>query len=59
MIEKLMNLLKGKKTYIVVAIGVIINGAHTMGLINPNLLPIINVILGFLGLAALRAGVTK
>ena len=52
-----MNWLKGKKTYIVVALGVILNGLNAMGYIQAEFLPMINTILGFLGIAALRAGV--
>jgi len=51
--------LKGKKTYFVVAVGVIANGLFAMGLIPAEWLPYVNTILGFLGLAALRAGVQK
>jgi len=49
--------LKGLKTYIVVAIGVLVNGAFAMGYIPVESLGIINTVLGFLGLGALRAGV--
>jgi len=50
-------MLKGWKTYIVVAVGVIVNGLFAMGYIPAGIVPIVNTILGFLGLAALRAGV--
>jgi len=50
-------MLKGYKTYIVVIVGVLVNGAYAMGYIPEGTLPIINTILGFLGLGALRAGV--
>jgi len=52
-------MLKGWKTYIVVALGVIVNGLIASGYIDASLLPTINAVLGFLGLAALRAGVAK
>ena len=51
--------LKGKKTYIVVAIGVIVNGMVAMGYISADHLVMINTILGFLGLGAVRAGIKK
>jgi len=50
-------MLKGWKTYIVVVVGVIVNGCIAMGYIDASMLPIINSILGFLGLAAIRAGI--
>jgi len=48
---------KGMKTYIVVIVGVLVNGAYAMGYIPEAALGLTNTILGFLGLAALRAGV--
>jgi hypothetical protein len=48
---------KGMKTYIVVIVGVLVNGAFAMGYIPEASLGLVNTILGFLGLAALRAGV--
>ena len=50
-------MLKGWKTYIVVALGVIFNGLVASGYVDESLRPTINTILGFLGLAALRAAV--
>ncbi len=50
-------MLKGMKTYIVVIVGVLVNGAFAMGYIPESALGLVNTILGFLGLAALRAGV--
>ena len=52
-------MLKGMKTYIVVIVGVVVNGAYAMGYIPEASLGLVNTILGFLGLAALRAGVAK
>ena len=54
-----LNWLQGKKTYIVATIGVVINGLYAMGYIPADYIMITNVVLGFLGLAALRAGVAK
>lgn len=53
-----MDFLKGKKTYLVVIVGVLINGLAAMGIIPESLIPLANSILGFLGLAALRKGVS-
>ena len=52
-------MLKGWKTYIVVALGIIINGCIAMGYLEASMLPLINTILGFLGLAAIRAGIAN
>ena len=52
-------MLKGWKTYIVAIVGVLVNGAYAMGYIPEVSLPLVNTVLGFLGLAALRAGVAK
>jgi hypothetical protein len=47
----------GYKTYIVMIIGILVNGAIAMGYISADLLPTINSILGFLGLGAIRHGI--
>ena len=52
-------MLKGAKTYIIAIVGVLVNGAIAMGYIPVEFLATINSILGFLGLGALRAGVSK
>jgi len=52
-------MLKGWKTYIVVVLGVIWNGCVALGYLDASTLGLVNTILGFLGLAALRAGVAK
>lgn len=52
-------MLKGAKTYIIMIVGVLVNGAVAMGYIPEQFLGTINSILGFLGLGALRAGVSK
>ena len=51
--------LSGKKTYIAAALGIILTGALGLGYINQDQYNVIIAILGSLGLAALRAGVTK
>ena len=52
-------MLKGWKTYIVVIVGIIVNGAYAMGYIPEASIGLVNTILGFLGLGALRAGVSN
>lgn len=50
-------MLKGWKTYLIVALGVIFNGLVASGFIDESLRPTVNTILGFLGLGALRNAV--
>jgi hypothetical protein len=49
----------GYKTYLVAAVGVIMTGLLGLGYINQTQYDVIMGILASLGLAALRAGVTK
>ena len=55
----MLDFLKGRKTYLVMAIGIIVNGAIVMGYLDVQYIGIINSILGFLGLGAIRAGISK
>jgi hypothetical protein len=48
-------MLSGYKTYIIMALGVIFNGLWAMGLVPVEFVPVVNSILAFLGLGALRA----
>ena len=50
-------MLKGWKAYIIMIVGVLVNGAFAMGYIPETYIGYANAILGFLGLGALRAGV--
>ena len=59
MLSKLEEFLKGKKTYLVMAAGVIVNGMFAMGIIPMDYLEISNTVLGFLGLGSIRAGIAK
>jgi hypothetical protein len=52
-------MISGYKTYLTAALGIILTGALGMGYIDQNQYNIILGILGSLGLAFLRAGVTK
>lgn len=54
-----MTWLKGKKTYIVAVVGIVVNGLYAMGYIPAEYIPVINMILGFMGLATLRAGMSN
>lgn len=57
--EKLIKFLKGKKTYLVVIVGILLNGANAMGYIQAGWIEPINIGLGFLGLGTLRLAVKK
>ena len=57
--KKEEKMLKGYKTYIVMIVGVLVNGAYAMGYIPAEWISLVNTILGFLGLGALRAGVSN
>ena len=50
-------MLNGWKTYVVMILGVIVNGAASMGYITPETVDMINKILIFLGLGILRHAV--
>jgi hypothetical protein len=52
-------MLSGWKTYIIMAIGVIANGCYAMGIIPVEYMGVVNAILAFLGLGALRAGIAS
>lgn len=54
-----MEWLKGKKTYITVIVGIIVNGLIAMGYIPVEYLTPINAVLVFLGLGTIRAGISK
>lgn len=52
-----MKFLSGYKTYIIMVVGVLVNGAIAMGYLDPKYFEIVNSILGFLGLGAIRDGI--
>ena len=52
-----MKFLAGYKTYIVVVVAVIFNGLVAMGYVPAESIGLVNTILGFLGLGAIRAGI--
>lgn len=60
--QKLVNLwvlLDGKKTYIIAVVTAVLNLAVAFGWLSVDNLTQINVVLGALGLGALRSGVSK
>ena len=57
--EKILEALWGKKTYIVAVVIAVLNLAVAFGWVSPAQLEQINYVLVALGLGALRAGVNK
>ena len=57
--SKLLDFLAGKKTYIIVVIGAVLNVAVAFGWVSPDNLEQINAVLVALGLGAIRAGISK
>jgi hypothetical protein len=55
----ILEFLKGKKTYLVVAVGVVVNGLYAMGYIPPSSLVTVNMLLAFLGLGAIRSAMNQ
>lgn len=55
----MIELLQGKKTYIIMAVGVIVNGLYVMGYIDDKVVAAIDGVLMFLGLGSVRAGISK
>ena len=51
--------MKGLKTYLIVALGVIFNGLVASGIVDEGLRPTVNSVLAFLGLGALRNAIPK
>ena len=59
MLSDLILWLQGKKTYVIMLVGVIVNGLWVMGYLDDKTLIAIDSILGFLGLGSIRAGISK
>lgn len=57
--NKVIEFLKGKKTYIVAIVIAVLNLAVALGYINPDHLTQINLVLGALGLGAIRDAIGK
>lgn len=56
---KLLKALNGRKTYIIAVVIAVLNLCVAFGWISPEHLAQINMVLGALGLGALRSGVAK
>jgi len=57
--DKLLGFLKGKKTYLIAIVAVAVNFSVYMGWLSVDQLSTVNAILAFLGLGAVRAGISK
>lgn len=55
----MIEFLQGKKTYVVMIAGILVNGAYAMGYLNEETLAAIDGLLMFLGMGTIRAGITK
>ena len=55
----MLDWLKGKKTYIVMIVGVLVNGAFAMGYLDDKTVAAIDGALMFLGMGSIRAGISK
>jgi len=54
-----MEFLRGYKTYIIVAVGVAVNGLYAMGLVDENFVKSVDGILVFAGLGTIRSGIAN
>lgn len=57
--QRILNFLQGKKTYIIIIVGAILNIAVQAGWVGISSIETVNIVLGFLGLGAIRAGISK
>ena len=58
-LESIWNALAGRRTYIVAVVIALLNLAIAFGWVSPDHLSTINIVLGALGLGALRSAVGK
>ena len=54
-----MEWLSGKKTYIVSGLGVVVFGLYIFGVIDKDQAEMLGGLLGFTGIATIRAGIAK
>jgi hypothetical protein len=57
--KKVIEWLRGKKTYIVMFLGIIVSGLLAQGYITKEQSEVIVMVLGFLGLGTLRLGIER
>jgi len=57
--KKLLSFLHGKKTYIIVIVAIVFNTLVQLGYLQASNVEYVNIILGALGLGALRDGIKK
>ena len=59
MLERIGSFLQGKKTYIIVVLGVVLNGLASQGYIDASVIDKVNSFLMLLGLGTIRSGISK
>lgn len=59
MLSDIFTWLQGKKTYIVMIMGVLVNGAFAMDLIDDKTVLFVDGLLTFFGMGSIRAGISK
>ena len=57
--KNVIEFLQGKKTYIIMCVGIIVNGMFAMDVIDQKTLLMLDGIVVALGLGSLRAGISK
>jgi hypothetical protein len=57
--KKLINLLQGKKTYVVIVVAIVFNTLVQLGYIDYGYVEYVNIVLAALGLGALRSGINN
>ena len=59
MLGKIKSFLEGKKTYIVVVVAIVFNTLVQLGYLQAEHVEYVNILLGAVGFATLRAGIHK
>ena len=57
--KPMFDFINGNKTYIIMALGILVNGLYAMNLIDLNLLITLDGVIGALGLGTIRHGISK
>lgn len=57
--KKILSILQGRKSYLVVIVAIIFNTLVHYGYVEPSFVQYVNAVLAALGLGALRAGISK
>ena len=57
--KDMIEFLQGKKTYIVMVVGIVVNGLFAMGYIDDKTVTLLDGVIVSLGLGTIRAGIAK